>query len=116
MDLDDARNGMFLRERTMGGSSATSRHQGYHKQYTAVIRKSLNSMDISKSVSELEREVYNLQQSARNMMQNGVPIYKCDHVPNSTSRIGRMSEKIYGIDGGTRPEEFIRRMLKRYGI
>lgn len=114
MDLDNASNGMFLRNRQSGGSSATSRHQGYHKQYTKVIKDYLNNMDICKSVYDLEREVYSLQQAARNMMQDGVPIYKIDHVPSSNSKMGRKSEKIYGISGGERTEEFIRRMLEKY--
>lgn len=116
MDLDDASNGMFLRERNSGGSSARSRHQGYHKQYTNVIEECLDNMDVNKSVPELEREVYNLQQSARDMMQAGTPIYKCDHVPASNSQIGRRSEKIYGVSGSTRTEDFIRRKLREYGF
>ena len=116
MDLDDASNGMFLRDRNSGGSSATSRHQGYHKQYTNIIEECLDNMDVNKSVLELDREVYNLQQSARNMMQDGTPIYMCDHVPASNSQIGRKSEKMYGISGSLRTEDFIRSKLEEYGF
>ncbi|MBD5134346.1 MAG: hypothetical protein HDT39_00075 [Lachnospiraceae bacterium] len=116
MDLDDASNVMFLRERNLGEISATSIHQGYHKQYTSVIKEFLDNMEVSKNVPELEREVYNLQQSARNMMQDGTPIYMCDHIPASKSKIGRKSEKIFGVSGSTRMEEFIRRKLIEYGL
>ena len=125
MDLDHASNGMFLRERRTGGSSATSRHQGYHKQYTNIIEQALDNMDMSKSAFTLEREVYQSQQSAKNMLQNGTPMYKKDHVPDSAKnknqnvkniKIGKGSEKIYGVDGGERTEDFIRRMLEKYGV
>ena len=119
MDLDDESNGMFLRERYAGESSAMSRHQGYHKQYTNVISDYLDEMDINKSVSELEEEVFNLQHAARKMMEEGTPIYKKDHIPSLSGKygkIGRTSERIYGVAGGKRTEELIRRKIEKYGI
>ena len=115
INLDDASNGIFLRERA-GGISTMSRHEGYHQQYTNVIRQCLNAMDISKSIPELEKEVYELQQAARRMMEAGVPIYMCDHVPGSNTKIGKKSEKIYGVSGSDRTEQFLRRMLRKYGF
>ena len=50
------------------------------------------------------------------MMQDGTPIYKRDHVPNSNSRIRRKSEKVYGAGGGDRTEEYIMRKLIYYGF
>ena len=73
-------------------------------------------MDINKSVPELEQEVYALQQSAKTMMQNGTPIYMKDYAPTpSNSNISEICEKKYGIDASVRTEDFLRRMLERYG-
>lgn len=65
MDFDDSSNGMFLRRRENGTSTA-ARHQGYHSTYNDVI---MDTMDISLSANELEIKVYNLQQTSKNMLK-----------------------------------------------
>ena len=134
MDLDDASNGIFLRERD-GNASAMSRHQGYHKQYTNVIREKLNALDVNLSVAELQREVYKLQQSSRKMMEQGTPIYNIDHLADPKlkkkkneknpkviadikrkRKIARKVNKALGTDSDSRMEDFIRRKLTEYGI
>src|SRR5215471_10599522 len=57
MELDHASNGMFLPtpERAI---SPLSRHQGYHSVYNQVVERQLNRMDVTRSIADLEREVF----------------------------------------------------------
>ncbi|WBW96128.1 AHH domain-containing protein [Oceanirhabdus sp. W0125-5] len=75
MDFDDASNGIFLRNRKSGGVSTMSRHQGNHDVYNDFIEDQLNKMDVNLSVDQLERQVYNLQQKSKYLMEQGLPMY-----------------------------------------
>lgn len=94
MDLDDASNGIFLRNRKSGRVSTISRHHGFHSDYNNFVRGKLNQMDISKSVDELQKEVYNLQQNLKKIQQSGLPIYAIDNTPSKTYK--NMFEKVTG--------------------
>lgn len=76
MDLDDASNGIFLKNRKIGGISPMSRHEGLHKVYNIFIENKLDKLDINLSISELEKQVYKLQQKAKYLMEQGLPMYK----------------------------------------
>ena len=75
MDLDDASNGLFLRNRKSGGVSPMSRHEGFHKIYNRFMESKLDNLDINLSTSELERQVYDLQQKGKYLMEQGLPMY-----------------------------------------
>lgn len=74
MNLDDASNGIFLRVPDEG-ISAMSRHRGYHSTYNEVVERALGRMDVNRSVSELQQEVFNLQQRLKHLQQQGTPLY-----------------------------------------
>ncbi|MBA4020314.1 MAG: hypothetical protein C0483_24395 [Pirellula sp.] len=74
IDLDHASNGMFLPTPDKAMSSL-ARHRGYHKVYNEVVRRQLSRMDVTKSVSVLEQEVFQLQQRLRFLAQQGTPMY-----------------------------------------
>lgn len=75
MNFDDASNGIFLRNRKSGGVSPMSRHEGNHKSFNDFIESKLDSIDINKSISELEKELYELQQKSKILMEDGLPMY-----------------------------------------
>ena len=75
MDFDDASNGLFLRNRKSGGVSPMSRHQGNHSAFNDFVGDELNKMDINSSANELEKQVYNLQQKSKSLMEQGLPMY-----------------------------------------
>lgn len=79
MDFDNASNGIFLKNRKIGDVSTMARHQGRHPAYTDFIESKLNELDITQPVPVLEREVYNIQQKAKKMLERGIPIYACDN-------------------------------------
>ena len=74
MDMDDASNGIFLREPDEF-VSAMSRHQGYHGVYSEVVQNRLNQMDINQSPVVLERQVFELQQKLKSLQEKGLPLY-----------------------------------------
>lgn len=61
MDFDDVSNGIFLKNRRVGGVSPMSRHEGNHKAFNDFIESKLDSIDINKTIPELENELYNIQ-------------------------------------------------------
>ena len=75
MNLDDASNGLFLRNRKSGGVSPMSRHEGFHKIYNRFMEGKLDNLDINLSTSELEKQVYDLQQKGKYLMEQGLPMY-----------------------------------------
>jgi hypothetical protein len=74
MDLDHASNGMFLPTPDKA-LSPLARHRGYHSVYNEVVERKLSRMDISKSIPELEQEVFQLQQRIRHLTRQGTPLY-----------------------------------------
>lgn len=42
MNFDDASNGIFLKNRKLGGSSSMSRHEGNHKSFSDFIESKLD--------------------------------------------------------------------------
>lgn len=113
MDLDDASNGIFLRNRESGGISVTSRHKGNHKQYIDFVEKKLNSMDVSKPVAQLEKEVYDLQQTLRKMQENGLPIYAFEN--EGAKKIFKNSFRgRSGQEYGDYTMDLMERWFKRY--
>ncbi|WP_207650876.1 RHS repeat-associated core domain-containing protein [Anaerocolumna jejuensis] len=76
MDFDDVSNGIFLRNRKSGGVSPMSRHEGFHKVYNRFIEGKLDNLDINLSTSELERQVFDLQQKGKYLMEQGLPMYE----------------------------------------
>lgn len=74
MDLDDASNGLFLRE-PADNISTISRHKGYHSVYNDFVKIQLDGMDITQSINELQKQVYDLQQKLKHLQLNGLPLY-----------------------------------------
>ena len=61
LDMDNANNGVFLRNRTSAKISPMARHQGYHRVYNKYAEKRLNQIELTKNVNEIERDVFTLQ-------------------------------------------------------
>ncbi|MFC7393458.1 AHH domain-containing protein [Scopulibacillus cellulosilyticus] len=74
MDLDEASNGIFLRE-PVDDVSAMSRHRGFHSVYNRVVKRVLDKMDINQSIDDLQNQVYNLQQKLKHLQEKGMPLY-----------------------------------------
>jgi len=78
MELDHAANGIFLptRTRTPRGApqSALPTHTSNHRGYSDALRERLDALDVSRSVVDLESDVYRLQQAARHLIQQGTPL------------------------------------------
>lgn len=55
--------------------SFMSRYQGNHSVFNDFVWDELNRMDINLSASELEKQVYNLQQKSKSLMEHGLPTY-----------------------------------------
>ncbi|WP_158229049.1 AHH domain-containing protein [Chitinimonas sp. BJB300] len=81
IDLDDASNGVFLPSsmaRPEGVVSGIPRHTGSHPNYTEAVRQSLNNMDVSLPVEELQRQVFDLQGKLRSVTESGMPVRNVD--------------------------------------
>lgn len=63
-----------------------SRHEGFHGAYNDLMRKRINAMDLSKIVSELQKDVYKLQQNSKKLMEIGLPLYAKDNERNDKFR------------------------------
>jgi len=74
MNLDHASNGMFLPTPDKA-ISPLSRHRGYHSVYSEFVERQLNRMDVTKSVAELECDVFKLQQKLKQLQMQGTPLY-----------------------------------------
>ena len=94
MNFDDASNGIFLKNRKVGGISPMSRHEGNHKAFNDFIESKLDCMDINKTVSELENELYNIQQKVKKLMEDGLPMYAKEN-----ERIDNLGDIIREIRG-----------------
>ncbi|WP_298772972.1 AHH domain-containing protein [uncultured Shewanella sp.] len=81
MDLDDASNGIFLpasKAKPEGSISGLPRHTGSHPNYTLAVRKSLNEMDNSLPIAQLQKQVYDLQVKLRSITESGMPVRNKD--------------------------------------
>ncbi|MBC2285985.1 AHH domain-containing protein [Listeria booriae] len=74
MNLDDATNGLFLRVPD-SSISPMSRHRGYHSVYNEFVQSRLLMMDTSKSVFELQKDVFDLQNKLVKVQKSGLPLY-----------------------------------------
>ncbi|MGA7508618.1 MAG: AHH domain-containing protein, partial [Erwinia billingiae] len=72
-DIDDATNGIFLRQ-VDDGVSPMARHQGNHHGYSSAIENALNNLDPNQSVDVLKKQVSALQNVAKRGMMDGMPI------------------------------------------
>ncbi len=85
-DINDARNGEFLRDKT-GGVSAGTRHYTNHHGYTDAVREALDRIDLTQSKAAIAAEVARLQDVLRYYQkQKGVPIHNGDMTGNYTTR------------------------------
>lgn len=75
-DMDEATNGIFLRDNKSGNTSATTRHTGKHPDYQSLVEEKLNSIDLNKSPNDIKKDVEEIQSKLRKMQENGYPIYK----------------------------------------
>ena len=94
MNFDDASNGIFLKNRKVGGINPMSRHEGNYKAFNDFIESKLDCMDINKTVSELENELYNIQQKVKKLMEDGLPMYAKEN-----ERIDNLGDIIREIRG-----------------
>ncbi|MCF5771446.1 filamentous hemagglutinin N-terminal domain-containing protein [Pseudomonas syringae] len=81
IDLDDASNGIFLpasNAKPEGLVSSMPRHTGSHPNYTEAVRQSLNSMDGSLPIDQLQKQVYDLQVKLRDVTKSGMPVRNID--------------------------------------
>lgn len=81
IDLDDASNGIFLPSsgaKPEGLVSSMPRHTGSHPNYTEAVRQSLNDMDGSLPIDQLQKQVYDLQVELRNVTKSGMPVRNVD--------------------------------------
>ena len=74
MDLDDASNGIFLREPD-DQISPMSRHRGYHSTYSDFVKSKLDNIDLDLSPEKLQNEVLNLQNKLKTIQSKGLPLY-----------------------------------------
>ena len=74
MDLDDASNGIFLKVPS-DDVSAMSRHRGYHSVYNEFVKSKLDAISLNQSISEIQEQIYKLQNNLRKLQQNGLPLY-----------------------------------------
>jgi len=75
MDMNHSSNGIFL-PTPNGYFHALATHRGGHTLYNNLVKEELDRLDISKSVEDLDLEVYNIQQTLRLILEQGDPIYK----------------------------------------
>jgi YD repeat-containing protein len=81
MNMDDAANGIFLpsaKAKPAGTFSALPRHTGSHPSYTEAIRRQLKNLDLNANVNQLSSQVSIIQQRARVLHQQGVPVRNVD--------------------------------------
>jgi len=80
MDFDDATNGIFLPTtgNTISGlpsSNPFPRHRGNHPGYSNAIEELLDGVDPSKSIREIEADVFRIQIAAqRGLTIEGLPL------------------------------------------
>ncbi|MEQ1963126.1 AHH domain-containing protein [Xenorhabdus khoisanae] len=99
-DIDNAANGIFLRE-VDKGVSAMARHQGNHNGYSKAIKNALDKIDLNQSVAGISKQVADIQNLAKKGMMNGTPIRAKD-IWKGKSKIGNqialdMWNKILGV-------------------
>ncbi|MCF5506219.1 hypothetical protein GIV76_27165, partial [Pseudomonas syringae] len=58
--------------------SSMPRHTGSHPNYTEAVRQSLNSMDGSLPIDQLQKQVYDLQVKLRDVTKSGMPVRNID--------------------------------------
>ncbi|MBA4538226.1 AHH domain-containing protein [Bacillus aquiflavi] len=75
IEMDHAKNGIFLLIPTKD-PSALSRHRGFHSIYNNVVKDQLDKLNINRSVDELEKQVFELQQILKKGTESGLPLYK----------------------------------------
>ncbi len=78
-----------------------ARHQGNHNGYSKAIKNALDKIDLNQSVTEISKQVANIQNLAKKGMMNGTPIRAKD-IWKGKSKIGNkialdMWNKILGV-------------------
>ena len=111
MDFDDASNGIFLKNRKIGGVSPMSRHEGNHKAFNDFIESKLDNIDINKDINELEKDIYTLQQKCKVLMEEGLPMYAKDN--ERIDKFGDIMRKIEEISYGDKTVELWERWFKK---
>ena len=77
-NIDEAGNGIFLRNSKSQGISTMTRHQGSHAGYNNAMKKALDKLDINKATNELLKDVQALQSRAKKGLESGLPIRSKD--------------------------------------
>ncbi|MEM6252864.1 MAG: SpvB/TcaC N-terminal domain-containing protein [Cyanobacteria bacterium P01_D01_bin.156] len=81
IDLDDASNGIFLfssKGKPEDLVSARPRHTGAHPGFNQAVKESLDKLDINLPVQELQKDVVNLQNRLRDLINSGLPVRNKD--------------------------------------
>ncbi|MFQ2229762.1 AHH domain-containing protein [Aeromonas hydrophila] len=76
-NIDEAGNGIFLRE-VDNNVSSMARHQGNHHGYTDAMRNALNKIDLSQPTSAILKQINKIQCTAKQGLMNGSPIRSKD--------------------------------------
>ncbi|MGJ0639003.1 AHH domain-containing protein [Xenorhabdus bovienii] len=100
-DIDEAANGIFLRE-VDKGVSAMARHQGNHNGYSKAVENALDKIDLKQSKDAIAKQVADIQDMAKKGMMNGTPIRAKD-IWKGKSKVGneralKMWNKILGVE------------------